>query len=215
MKIWKEDEGLYKWTTYICLAVFVLYLFTSYARTDDWDDTKPMTGLTAADSRSWQELVVDEQVIDPEVVSIWMTQREESAYLIGICAFFALKVEDADYGWWSEFGIRLIGWPDYYRATQVARKEFESNDIFEQDMAEIASDCDGLRNDIITFKTDGSTSDSLTERRSRTVEQVKNVKVEEDSDLYSELRKLKQLRDDDILTEAEYQELKQKAIREY
>ena len=42
-----------------------------------------------------------------------------------------------------------------------------------------------------------------------------NVKVEVDSDLYTELRKLKQLRDDDILTEAEFQELKQKAIREY
>jgi hypothetical protein len=42
-----------------------------------------------------------------------------------------------------------------------------------------------------------------------------NVKVDEESDLYTELRKLKQLHDDGILNDAEYQSLKQKAIQEY
>jgi len=41
------------------------------------------------------------------------------------------------------------------------------------------------------------------------------IKLDEDSDLYTELRKLKQLHDEGILSDAEYEELKQKAIRKY
>jgi hypothetical protein len=41
-----------------------------------------------------------------------------------------------------------------------------------------------------------------------------NVNVEQGSHLYSELCKLKELPDDGILSDAEYEELKQRAIRE-
>ena len=46
------------------------------------------------------------------------------------------------------------------------------------------------------------------------LETDENVNINEDSDLYTELRKLKELHDEGILTDAEYQDLKQKAIRE-
>lgn len=41
------------------------------------------------------------------------------------------------------------------------------------------------------------------------------LNVEKDSDLYTELRKLKELHDEGILTDSEYENLKQKAIEEY
>lgn len=46
------------------------------------------------------------------------------------------------------------------------------------------------------------------------VESDANMKVGDDADLYTELRKLKQLKDEGILSDTEYEELKQKAIRE-
>ena len=39
--------------------------------------------------------------------------------------------------------------------------------------------------------------------------------ADEGSDLYTELRKLKQLHEEGIVSDAEYEELKQKAIRNY
>lgn len=45
------------------------------------------------------------------------------------------------------------------------------------------------------------------------VETDENIKVDENSDLYAELRKLKELHEDGILSDAEYEELKQRAIR--
>lgn len=47
------------------------------------------------------------------------------------------------------------------------------------------------------------------------IETDENVKVDSNSDLYTELRKLKELFDEGILSEAEYSDLKQKAIREH
>ena len=47
------------------------------------------------------------------------------------------------------------------------------------------------------------------------LETDEKVKVDEGSDLYTELRKLKQLHDEGILSDSEYEELRQKAIREY
>jgi len=41
-----------------------------------------------------------------------------------------------------------------------------------------------------------------------------NIKVDEEADLYTELHKLKQLHDEGILSDSEYEALKQKAIRE-
>ena len=47
------------------------------------------------------------------------------------------------------------------------------------------------------------------------LETDEQVKIDEDSDLYTELRKLKQLHDEGILSDAEYEDLKQKATRRY
>lgn len=47
------------------------------------------------------------------------------------------------------------------------------------------------------------------------VETDENVKVDKGADLYSELRKLKELNDDGILSDEEYEELKQRAIQKH
>ena len=47
------------------------------------------------------------------------------------------------------------------------------------------------------------------------IETDENINVDEGSDLYTELRKLKELYDDGIISAEEYESLKQKAIREY
>jgi hypothetical protein len=46
------------------------------------------------------------------------------------------------------------------------------------------------------------------------LETDEDVNVEQGSDLYRELRKLKELHDDGVLSEAEYGGLKKKGIRE-
>lgn len=46
------------------------------------------------------------------------------------------------------------------------------------------------------------------------LETDENVNVPQDTDLYTELRKLKELHEDGILTDAEYDNLKEKAIRD-
>lgn len=47
------------------------------------------------------------------------------------------------------------------------------------------------------------------------IESDQPVKVDKNSDLFTELRKLKALHDDGIISDTEYDALKQKAIREY
>lgn len=47
------------------------------------------------------------------------------------------------------------------------------------------------------------------------IETDENIKVQNNSDLYSELRKLKELRDEGILNEEEYQVQKEKALGKY
>jgi len=54
-----------------------------------------------------------------------------------------------------------------------------------------------------------------TQKPTLRIETDENIKVQGSGDLYTELRKLKELRDDGILTEDEYQAQKKKVLSQY
>jgi len=54
-----------------------------------------------------------------------------------------------------------------------------------------------------------------TQKPTLKIETDENIKVQGSGDLYTELRKLKELRDEGILTEDEYQAQKEKVLNQY
>jgi outer membrane protein assembly factor BamE (lipoprotein component of BamABCDE complex) len=62
----------------------------------------------------------------------------------------------------------------------------------------------------------GRTGDfDSTQKTTIKIETDENIKVKNSGDLYTDLRKLKELRDDGILTEAEYQSQKKKVLSKH
>ena len=98
----------------------------------------------------------EEITLDPVIEAIWLNEPVKSKELIGLCAYVELNVAlNSEYEWWKTFGKQLFGRDAYYRATRLAKEEFENADGSYDDLLELSAECDGLKHDTITFTTEG------------------------------------------------------------
>jgi len=137
-----------------------------------------------------------------------------AAFLVG-CAASSGKINVVQIGMTKAEVISVMGDP-----VSVSAKD--ATEYLNYALAESFSDSYNLRTTpyyvrLINGKVDsyGRTGDfDSTQPTTIKIESEEKVEIDKQADLYTQLRKLEQLRDEGILSDAEYDDLKARAIRD-